>query len=73
MPCFDQTTKTNDRQQKKRTCQIVKESEKRDKYTDLAWELEKSVEYESDSDTNCDKCAWYSHQRNDTVNGGLGN
>ena len=37
----------------------IKESEKRDKYVDLAKELEKkSMEYENDSDTNCKWCAW---------------
>ena len=49
----------------KRTCQFVdfavpadhraklKESEKKDKYLDLAKELKKTEEHESDSDTNC--------------------
>ena len=60
---------------KKRTCQIVdfaipadhkvklKESEKIDKYLDLARELKKTMEDESDGDTNCNWCARYSHQR----------
>ena len=49
----------------KRTCHLIDfavpvhhgvkliESEKIDKYLDLARELEKAVEYEGDSDTNC--------------------
>ena len=31
----------------------LKESEMRDKYLDLARELKKTMEHESDSDTNC--------------------
>ena len=31
----------------------LKESEKKDKYLDLAWEVKKTVEHESDGDTNC--------------------
>ena len=58
---------------KKRTCQIVnfaiptdhrvklKESEKRDKYLDLARELKKTMEHEKDSDTNCNQHAQYSY------------
>ena len=53
---------------KKRTCKIVdfavpadhrinlKESEKKDKYLDLARELKKAVEHESNGCTNCDWC-----------------
>ena len=56
-----------------RTCRIVdftvranhwvklKESEKKDKYLDLAREVKKNVEYECDGDTNCKQCSWYSH------------
>ena len=58
----------------KRTCQIVdfavpadhsklKGSKKKDKYLDLARELKKTVEHESDGDTNCNWCSWYSNQR----------
>ena len=54
---------------KKRTCQIVdfavpadgrvilKESEKKDKYLDLAWELKNTMEQESDVYTNCNWCS----------------
>ena len=70
---------------KKRTCQIVDfaistehgvkltESEKKEKYTDLARELKKTVHYKSDSDTNSNWCSWYSHQRIDTDIGWQGN
>ena len=70
---------------KKRTCQIEgfpiltdlrvkpKESEKRDKYLDLARELKKTMEHESDNDTNCNCCGWYSHQRIGAGTGGLKN
>ena len=44
----------------------LKESEKRDKYLDLAKGIEKTVEHESDNYTNCNWCTWYSHQRIDT-------
>ena len=58
--------------QKKRTCRIVefavqdthrvklKESKKRDKYLDLAREM-KTVEYESNGETNCNWCARYNY------------
>ena len=39
----------------------LKESKKKDKYLDLARELKKTVEHESDSYTNCNWCLWYSH------------
>ena len=70
---------------KKRICRIVdfvvpadnkvklKECEKKDKYLDLAWELKKTVEHESDDNTNCNWCSWYSHQKISTRTGGLGN
>ena len=70
-----QKTKPHNNQQKKKDLQIVefavsadhrinlKESEKKDKYLDLARELKKNVEHESDNYTNCDWCFWYSHQR----------
>ena len=69
----------------KRTCKIVdfavpadqriklKENEKKDKYQDLAMELKKTVEHESDSYTNCDWYFWYSHRRIIKETGGLGN
>ena len=62
------------KRKKKRTCWIVdfavladhrvkvKGSEKRDKYLDLARELKKTMEHESDSGTNCNWCARYGQQ-----------
>ena len=32
---------------------MIKESEKKDKYLDLARELKKTIEHEGDGDTNC--------------------
>ena len=73
------------RKKKKRTCRKVdfavsadhkvklKESEKRDKYLDLARELKKLWERESDGDTNCNWCTRYSHQRIDTGTGEIRN
>ena len=51
----------------------LKEKEKKDKYVDLAKELKKNMEHESDVYTNCNWCSWYSHQRNDKGTGWLGN
>ena len=34
---------------------------------DLAWELKRNRKRKSDSDTTCNGCAWYSHQRIDKV------
>ena len=59
------------KKKEKKTCKIVdfavladhriklKESEKRDKYVDLAWELKKTMEHEGDNYTNCDWCFWH--------------
>ena len=59
----------------KRPCRIVdfavpadyrvklKENEKRDKYQDLARGRKKTMEHESDADTNCNWCAHDSQQR----------
>ena len=70
---------------KERTCRIVefavpadhrvksKDSEKKDKYLDLARELKKTVEHEYAGNTNCNWCSWYNHQRIDTGTVGLGN
>ena len=41
----------------------LKENEKKDKNLDLARELKKTMEHESDSDTNCNWCTWHSHKR----------
>ena len=41
----------------------LKESEKNDKYLDLAKEFKKIMEHESDNYTNRDYCFWYSNQR----------
>ena len=55
---------------KKRTCKIVEfavpadhieVSKMRDKYLDLAWELKKPMEHESD--INCNLCTWDNPQR----------
>ena len=48
----------------------MKESEKGDNYPDLT---EKTMEHESDSDTNCNQCTQYSHQRIDKQTGQTGN
>ena len=50
----------------------LKESEKKDKYHDLARELKKIMEHEGDNYTNRDWCFWYSHQRIIQGTGGLG-
>ena len=64
---LSQTARPNDSQKKKkkRTCRIVdfavpvdhrvklKEIEEKDKYLDLAWELKRAVEHESDGEANC--------------------
>ena len=34
---------------------------------------EKTMEHESDSDTNCNRCAWYGQKEIDKGTGGLGN
>ena len=61
----------NTHKKKKRTCKIVdfavpaghriqlKESEKKDKYLDLARELKKTMEHEGNNYTNCDCCIQY--------------
>ena len=41
----------------------LRESEKKDKYLDLAGELKKDVEHESDNYTKRDWCLWCSHQK----------
>ena len=52
----------------------LKESEKRDRYQDLARELrKKTMEHESDGDTNYNWGALYSYQKIDKGTGGLGN
>ena len=75
-----------EKKKEKRTCQIVdfavpadhivelKETKKKDKYLDLAREFKKkTVECESDGDTNHNWCSWYSNQKIDSGTGGLGN
>ena len=78
-------TRPNNSQQIKITCRIVdfavladhrvklKEIEKKDKYMDLARELKKVMELESDGDTNYNWRTRYNHQRIDTRIGGLRN
>ena len=51
----------------------LKGSEKKDKYVDLAKELKKTMEHESDNYTNRGWCFWYSHQRIIKGTGGLTN
>ena len=41
----------------------LKESEKKDKYLDLARELKKTMEHEGDNYTNRDWCFWHSYQK----------
>ena len=48
-------------------------SEKRDKYLDLQENFKKTIEHESDQDTNCNMHVLYSPQKNFTGIGGLGN
>ena len=50
----------------------LKESEKKDKYLDLAWELKKTKEHKGDNYINRDWCFWYRHQRIIKGTGGLG-
>ena len=51
----------------------LKESDKKDKYFDLAEESKKTVEHESDVYTHYNWCSWYSHKRIIKGAGGLGN
>ena len=51
----------------------LKESEKRDKYIDLSRELKKTMEHESDCDTDWGWLARYCYQMNGKGSGGLGN
>ena len=50
----------------------LKESENRDKYLDLVWELKK-LEHEGDNDTNYNWCTWNDPQRIGKGTGRLGN
>ena len=52
---------------------LTTESEKKNKYLDLAKELKKSMEHLGDNYANRDWCFWYSHQRIIKGTGGLGN
>ena len=61
------TRPRNSQQQKKRTLrpgrpQSKIESETRDKYLDLAWELKKNPEHAGDGDASCNMCTRYGHQ-----------
>ena len=51
----------------------LKESKKKDKYLDLARELKKTVEHESDDYNNCNWYSWYYQQRISKGTGGLEN
>ena len=50
----------------------LKVNEKRDKYRDLARELKKTMEHESDGDNNYNWCARYSYQKISKETRGLG-
>ena len=81
----DQVIVNKKKKKKKRTCRIgyftvlanhrvkLKESEKRNKYLDLAREPKKKTMEHRDNDTNCNKGAWYSHPKIGTGTRGLGN
>ena len=51
----------------------LKESEKKDKYIELAWELKKLWNMECDDYTDCNRCSRYSHQNINKDTGGHGN
>ena len=51
----------------------LQESEKKDKYLNLAREFLRNLERESDTSTNCNWSSWYSHERIDTRTRELGN
>ena len=51
----------------------IKESEKIDKYLDLAREIKKAMEHEDDNDTNWSWCLWNGPQRPGKKTGGSGN
>ena len=82
-PNLDQTTRPSNNQQEENLPIVdfavpadhrmkLKESEKGDKYLDLGRESKK-LEHESDGDTYCNWCTWYSHQMIKTVTWTLGN
>ena len=52
----------------------IKESEKIDKYLNLAREMKKetTVEHEGDGDTNCSRCTWNGPQRLERKTVGIG-
>ena len=52
---------------------ILKECEKTDMHPDLARDLKKVVEHESEDNTNFNRCSCYSHQRISTRTGWDGN
>ena len=39
----------------------LKECEKKEQYLDIARDLKKAVEHESDDYTNCDRCFWHNN------------
>ena len=65
----------NKKKKKKKICKVVdfavpvdhriklKETEKKDKYLDLARELKKTMEHVGDNFTNCDWCFWHGRFR----------
>ena len=50
---------------------LKERKKKRDKYLDLARELKKAIENESDGDTNCYWSTRYNHHRVGTRTGGF--
>ena len=44
-------------------CLRLKEREKSERYIDLVGELKNTKEYEGDSDTNRNWCAWNNHSK----------
>ena len=84
-PNLGQMTRLYHNKQKKRTCKSVifavqadqkiklNENEKKDKYIDLARELKKTMEPESDVYTNCNWYSWYRHRKIKKGTGGFEN
>ena len=50
----------------------IKESEKRDKYPDLAWEFKKTMEHEVDGNTNCNRRTRYTRNNLQGLGKGTG-
>ena len=85
-PDLVKVKKKKRKKRRERTCRIVdfvdpddygvklKESEKRDKYLDIAWDLNPPpMKHGNNGDTSCNWCARYSHQRINKGTGGREN